>query len=47
FTPTSVVLMGGLAIGRVPYDRWLLFAAPLLAILIIIVCAGLSLGLLF
>ncbi|MCP4330718.1 MAG: YfcC family protein, partial [Alphaproteobacteria bacterium] len=46
FTPTSVVLMGGLAIGRVPYDRWLLFAAPLLAILIIIVCAGLSLGLL-
>ena len=22
-TPTSAVVMGGLAIGRVPYDRWL------------------------
>ena len=24
-TPTSAVVMGGLAIGRVPYERWLRF----------------------
>ena len=25
-TPTSAVVMGALAIGRVPYDRWLKFS---------------------
>lgn len=30
-TPTSAVVMGGLAIGRVPYDRWLKFTWKLLA----------------
>ncbi len=31
-TPTSAVVMGGLAIGRVPYDRWLKFVWKLLLI---------------
>ena len=31
--PTFAVVMGGLAIGRVPYDRWLRFVWPLLVIL--------------
>ena len=43
-TPTSAVVVGGLAIGRVPYDRWLRFTAPLLLILTVLIMAGLSLG---
>ena len=31
FNPTFAVVMGGLAIGRVSYDRWLRFVWPLLA----------------
>ncbi len=37
-TPTSAVVMGGLAIGRVPYDRWLKFVWKYL--LIIFLLAG-------
>jgi uncharacterized ion transporter superfamily protein YfcC len=33
FIPTSAVVMGGLAIARVPYDRYLRWVWPLLAIL--------------
>jgi uncharacterized ion transporter superfamily protein YfcC len=44
FNPTSAVVMGGLAIGRVPYDRWLRFLAPLLAVLVIIIVSTLSLA---
>jgi uncharacterized ion transporter superfamily protein YfcC len=33
FSPTSVVLVGGLAIAKVGYDRYLRFAWPLLLIL--------------
>jgi uncharacterized ion transporter superfamily protein YfcC len=36
--------MGGLAIGRVGYDRWLKFMAPLLLILVILIMAVLSIG---
>ncbi|MEM7528209.1 MAG: YfcC family protein [Pseudomonadota bacterium] len=43
-TPTSAVVVGALAIGRVPYDRWLRFVAPLLLILTVFVMAVLSLG---
>ncbi|MDI4702964.1 hypothetical protein MJI37_35865, partial [Salmonella enterica subsp. enterica serovar Cerro] len=32
-TPTSAVVMGGLAIARVPYVRYLKWVAPLLLIL--------------
>jgi uncharacterized ion transporter superfamily protein YfcC len=43
FNPTFAVVMGGLAIGRVSYDRWLRFVWPLLLILAIIISAALSL----
>ena len=33
FIPTSAVVMGGLAIARVPYGRYLRWAWPLLAVL--------------
>lgn len=45
-TPTSAVVMGGLAIGRVPYQRWLRFTWPLLLILIAIIVVGMSVALL-
>jgi uncharacterized ion transporter superfamily protein YfcC len=43
-TPTSAVVMGGLAIARVPYERWLRFVWPVLLGLTIIVMAALSIG---
>ena len=43
-TPTSAVVMGGLAIGRVPYERWLRFIWPLLLALTIIIMAALALA---
>jgi uncharacterized ion transporter superfamily protein YfcC len=36
--------MGGLAIGRVPYERWLRFVWPVLLFLTVIIMAALSLG---
>jgi len=45
-TPTSAVVMGGLAIGRVPYERWLRFVWPLLAAFTLIVMAALSVAVL-
>jgi uncharacterized ion transporter superfamily protein YfcC len=44
FNPTFAVVMGGLAIGRVSYDRWLRFVAPLLLILAVIIAAALSMA---
>jgi len=43
-TPTSAVVMGGLAIGRVPYERWLRFIWPLLLVLTVIIMAALGLA---
>ncbi|MHC0025653.1 YfcC family protein [Enterobacter vonholyi] len=43
-TPTSAVVMGGLAIARVPYVRYLKWVAPLLAILTVVIMVALSLG---
>ncbi|KPU27189.1 C4-dicarboxylate ABC transporter [Caloranaerobacter sp. TR13] len=43
-TPTSAVVMGGLAIGRLSYDKWLKHTWKLLVILMIIIIAALSLG---
>jgi uncharacterized ion transporter superfamily protein YfcC len=40
--PTFAVVMGGLAIGRVPYNRWLQFTWPLLLILAAIIVAAIS-----
>ena len=45
-TPTSAVVMGGLAIARVPYERWLRFVWPVLLGLTILIMAALSLGVL-
>ncbi|TCL01193.1 putative ion transporter superfamily protein YfcC [Shimia isoporae] len=44
FNPTFAVVMGGLAIGRVPYDRWLRFVGPLVLLFILIIVALLSIG---
>lgn len=43
-SPTFAVVMGGLAIGRVPYNKWLKFVWPLLVILIILIMAVLTVG---
>lgn len=44
FNPTFAVVMGGLAIGRIAYDKWLRFVAPLLLILAIIIMGCLSIS---
>jgi uncharacterized ion transporter superfamily protein YfcC len=41
-TPTSAVVMGGLAIARVPYGTWIKFVVPLLVLLAILSMAVLS-----
>ena len=46
-TPTSAVVMGALAIGRVPYDRWLKFVWKLILLIFVIVLALLAAGVLF
>ena len=43
-TPTSAVVMGGLAIGKIPYDRWLKFIWKLLIILTAVSAGFLILG---
>lgn len=43
-TPTSAVVMGGLAIARVPYVRWIKWVAPLLGILCVLIMIMLSIG---
>lgn len=42
--PTFAVVMGALAIGRVPYERWLRFMWPLLLILSVIIMGSLSIA---
>lgn len=43
-TPTSAVVMGGLAIARIPYIRYLRWVMPLLVILTALIMFALSLG---
>ena len=43
-TPTSAVVMGGLAIAHVPYVRWVKWVMPLLLVLIGLIMAALSIG---
>lgn len=45
--PTFAVVMGGLALGRVSYDKWLRFTWPLLLILFVIYAVVLSIGTFF
>ncbi len=42
--PTFAVVIGGLTIARVPYERWLLFIWPLLLILTVFIMAVLAAG---
>ncbi|WP_338066117.1 YfcC family protein [Vreelandella boliviensis] len=42
--PTFAVVVGGLAIGRVSYDRWLIFIWPLLLILTVFISVVISIG---
>jgi uncharacterized ion transporter superfamily protein YfcC len=44
FIPTSAVVMGGLAIARVPYGSYLRWVWPLLAMLVALSIVGLALG---
>jgi uncharacterized ion transporter superfamily protein YfcC len=44
FIPTSAVVMGGLAIARVPYGRYLRWVWPLLAVLAVLVVVVLGAG---
>src|SRR6516165_8977926 len=44
FTPTSAIVMGGLALSRVGYNRFLRFVAPLLLVLLILTCLFMLLG---
>lgn len=41
-TPTYAVVVGGLAIGRVPYQRWVRFIWPLMLMLTVLSMASLS-----
>jgi uncharacterized ion transporter superfamily protein YfcC len=45
-TPTSAVVMGGLAIARVPYGTWLKFVFPLLVLLAVLCAVVLSISVL-
>ena len=42
--PTFAVVIGGLAIGRVSYDRWIVFIWPLLVILTVFIMGMLAVG---
>ncbi|GLO59806.1 transporter [Vibrio sp. MACH09] len=43
-TPTSAVVMGGLAIARVPYVRWVKWVMPLVGMLTVLIMGMLSIG---
>ena len=43
-TPTSAVIMGGLALSKVGYDRYLKFVWPFLAAVFVVVCAFLGIS---
>ena len=43
-TPTSAVVMGGLALARVRYDQYLRFVAPLVLILFVLSMAFVAIG---
>ena len=44
FTPTSAVVMGGLAMAKVEYNRYLRFIAPLLGILFVLIIGFVAVG---
>jgi uncharacterized ion transporter superfamily protein YfcC len=44
FVPTTAVVMGGLALAKVGYNKYLRFLAPLLGIFFVLICAFLAIG---
>jgi uncharacterized ion transporter superfamily protein YfcC len=44
FAPTSAVVMGGLAMAKVPYNKYLRFIAPLLVILLVLLMVFIVIG---
>lgn len=46
-TPTSAVVMGGLAVAHIPYDRWLRYVVGLVGMVLVVTVAFLTLGTLF
>jgi uncharacterized ion transporter superfamily protein YfcC len=43
-TPTSAVIMGGLALSKIGYDKYLKFVWPFLAMVFVVVCAYLGIA---
>lgn len=43
-TPTSAVVMGGLTLAKVGYDRYLRFVAPFMAIMFVVLCLFVGIG---
>ena len=43
-TPTSAVVMGGLVLAKVRYDRYLRFVAPFLAMMFVVICIFVGVG---
>jgi uncharacterized ion transporter superfamily protein YfcC len=43
-TPTSAVVMGGLTLSRVSYDRYIKFVLPFLALMFVLVCIFVAIG---
>jgi uncharacterized ion transporter superfamily protein YfcC len=43
-TPTSAVIMGGLALSKIGYDRYLKFVWPFLVLVFVVVCAFLGIA---
>ncbi|MET7304174.1 YfcC family protein [Embleya sp. NPDC005575] len=44
WVPTTAVIMGGVSLAKVGYNQYLRFAAPLLAILFVLICAFVAVG---
>lgn len=44
FTPTSAIVMGGLTLAKVGYDKYIRFVWPLLGILFVLTCILLGIG---
>ncbi|MFJ9036429.1 YfcC family protein [Streptomyces sp. NPDC102406] len=44
WVPTTAVTIGGVALARVGYDKYLRFVWPLLALLLLLICAFVALG---
>ncbi|MFG2720847.1 YfcC family protein [Streptomyces sp. NPDC048416] len=44
WVPTTAVTIGGVALAKVGYNRYLRFVAPLLAILLVLICAFVAVG---